>query len=88
VTDATVAGGWKGKKKLGDGGVWYSYEGEERGQQGAYDGAGGRVANVLGGGVAKAAGSDGVAHAEAGDKPSVEDVPEVEVTVLGGEESG
>jgi hypothetical protein len=46
------------------------------------------VANVLGGGVAKAAGSDGVAHAEAGDKLSVEDVPEVEVKVLGGEESG
>jgi hypothetical protein len=36
---------------------------------------------VLGGGVAKAAGSDGVAHAEAGDKPSVEDVPEVEESV-------
>jgi hypothetical protein len=41
------------------------------------------VANVLGGGVAKAAGSDGVAHAEAGYKPSVEDVPEVEVKSLG-----
>jgi hypothetical protein len=68
--------------------VRYSYEGEERGKPGAYDGAGGKVANVLGGGVAKAAGSDGVAYAEAGDKPSVEDVPEVEVKVLGGEESG
>jgi hypothetical protein len=53
-----------------------------------HDGAGGEVANMLGGGMAEAAGSDGFPHAEAGDQPSVEDVAEVEVEVLGGEEGG
>jgi hypothetical protein len=46
------------------------------------------VANMLGDGMAEAAGGDGFPHAEAGDQPSVEDVAEVEVEVLGGEEGG
>jgi hypothetical protein len=59
----------KREAKLGDCRVWYFYEGEERGKPGAYDGAGGaKVANMLGGGVAKATGGDGVAHADADDK--------------------
>jgi hypothetical protein len=52
----------------------------------AHDGAGGEVVNMLGGGIAEAAGGGGFPHAEAGDQPSVEDVAEVEVEVLGGEE--
>jgi hypothetical protein len=43
---------------------------------------------MLGGSIAEAAGGDGSPHAEAGDQPSVEDVAEVEVEVLGGEEGG
>jgi hypothetical protein len=43
---------------------------------------------MLGGGMAEAAGGDGFPHAEAGDQPSVEDVAEAEVEVLGGEEGG
>jgi hypothetical protein len=45
---------------------------------------------MLGGGMAEAAGGDGLPHAEAGDQPSVEeeDVAEVEVEVLGNEEEG
>jgi hypothetical protein len=43
---------------------------------------------MLGGGMAEAAGGDGFPCVEAGDQPSVEDVAEVEVEVLGGEEGG